>query len=81
MYYYVDTRETVKEPQEGVQWTAWFHKASMNNPGGYEFTDVINGVEVALRAWKEEDLEKFLRNAYHRAPFIKPVQIEYKGDE
>ena len=75
MYYYVDTQEMLKEPKEGPQWTTWYIGSSMNNPGGSEFSDVIKGSEVKVRAMTEEALKKFLKNAYKRAPYLRPYLV------
>jgi hypothetical protein len=82
MYYYVDTREMLNEPKDGPQWTTWFIGSSQNNPSGSEFSDVINGNEVRIRAMTEKALDKFLKSAYSRAPFLRSREVaEYKGDE
>lgn len=82
MYFYVDTREFLTEPKEGIQWCAWFVGSSQNNPGGCEHKDVIRGRETHIRSMTQEALVAFLKNAYSRAPFVKARQItEYKGDE
>ena len=72
-YYYVDSenpkeRETLDSPKPGRQYTAWYGDKG-------EFVDVISGVEVHLRAFDYNKLEDFIRNAYHRAPYIKPRVI------
>ena len=75
MYFYVDTKEVVKEPKVGEQFVAWYGRASMNSPDGYPHVDVINGEEVEIRSFDKDALEKFLRVAYYRAPYIKARPI------
>jgi hypothetical protein len=75
MYYYVDTQEMLQKPKEGPQWTVWYIGSSMKNPGGSEFSDVIKGNEVRVRAMTEEALTKFLKNAYKRAPYLRAYEI------
>lgn len=80
-YYYVDTMDIRDYPIEGPQWTAWYMGGSQNNPGGREFSDVIRGQECLIRAMAEDTLQRFLKTAYSRAPYIKPRMIVEKGDE
>ena len=75
MIFYVDTKEVVDVPKPGEQFIAWFSGSSQNNPGGRPHVDVINGNEVELRAFDEGKLEKFVRTAYSRAPYIRVVPI------
>ncbi len=75
MYFYVDTHEMCREPKEGEQWTAWFIGSSQNNRKGREFTDIIQGEEVSLRAMTEEALVSFLKNAYSRAPWLRAYRV------
>ena len=73
--FYVDSKEIVAVPKLGEQFVVWFGGSSQNNPGGRPHVDVINGMEVQLRAFDRADLEKFVRTAYYRAPYIKVVPI------
>lgn len=82
MYFYVDSREMKKEPKKGIQWVAWYNRSTQNNKLGVPHVEIIMGEECQLRAMTEEALESFLRNAYARQPFIKPMMVtEYTGDE
>lgn len=80
MFFYVDTKEIVKDPKEGKQYVAWYNRSSMNSPEGYAHVDVINGEEVQIRSMDEETLVRFLRSAYSRAPYIKPKEINEEVD-
>lgn len=75
MFFYVDSREMLKKPKAGKQYVAWYGKSSMTSPMGYAFRDVINGEEVELRSMEEGKLERFIRTAYNRAPYIKAKEI------
>ena len=75
MFYYVDTKEVLKDPKLGKQYVAWYNRGSINSPGGYAHVDVINGEEVQIRSMDEEILVRFLRTAYSRAPYIKAMKI------
>ena len=75
MFYYVDTKETLKDPLPGKQFVAWYNRGSINNPGGYPHVDVINGEEVEIRSFDEVAMARFLKVAYARAPYIKVKQI------
>ena len=75
MYFYVDTKEVLKEPKLGKQYVAWYNRASINSPNGYAHVDLINGEEVQLRAMDETSLVRFLKVAYSRAPYIKSKEI------
>lgn len=82
MIYYVDSREVVKTPKEGRQFIAWFNRSSQNSPGGTPHVDIINGEEVQLRSFDRSALEKFLKMAYKRAPYIKVMEVfEHKGSD
>lgn len=75
MYFYVDTKEMLKAPKKGEQFVAWYHRSTQNNKLGVPHVEIINSEECQLRATTEEALEAFLRNAYHRQPFIKPAKV------
>ena len=82
MIYYVDSKEVLSEPKEGRQFIAWFNRSSQNNPGGVPHVDVINGEEVQLRSFDRDILEKFIRTAYERAPYIKVTEVfEHRGSD
>ena len=67
-YLYVDDEmNALDEPKKGEQYYARI--------GNAEFVDVIKGSETCLRAFDSEALEKFIRNAYHRAPYIKVAKV------
>lgn len=81
-YWYVDSKELLDVPKDGEQYVAWLNRGSINNPHGAPHVDVINGQECQIRAMTLEPLEKFVKNLYARAPYIKTRQIfENRSDE
>lgn len=74
-FFYVDTREVLREPKPGRQFVAWYGRGSMTYPEGYPYVDVINSEEVQIRSMDEEILTKWLRSVYQRAPYIKAKLI------
>jgi hypothetical protein len=81
-YWYVDTQELLDVPKDGPQFVAWLNRGSINNPHGAPHVDVINGKEVQIRAMTLAPLEKFVKNLYARAPYIKTREIvEHRSGE
>jgi len=75
MFFYVDTNERLSKPKYGKQFVAWYVRGSATYPGGYPHVDVINGEEVQIRSFDKDKLDRWLRNVYQRAPYIKAMEI------
>ena len=81
MFFYVDTREMLSKPKKGKQFIVWYSGGSINYPEGYPFIDTLNGEDCQLRSMDKGMLERFVRMAYSRAPYLKVTEfIELEVD-